>query len=569
MCDLHRPCRNVEHALRDPLVVLLPVSAGAGWRSALYIPDNPPGPVVDVTAPPSSADDSGPADVTGILQQGLDALVALIAAWATRPRRRFGPSLSWRWSLLPAAAALMAGCQYGPPDQTCEVDAGALAACLETCDDGDMCTAEHCAPDGTCRHVRNCVEPTCWTPECSWAGCEAVCRDASESCWPGQTLEACSPSFTQCSDTPALNCDAIQTCSQTGACIASPRLLVTLSAVDEGAARVTRSRSETDDGFVARPVYPRTLVALPDARPGTEWLAELDAAGQVLRAEPLFLWAEPMGSAGNYAGGAGFPCLFYDCFGSQGPPWRFVGLKRDMALLRRSAGATHLRPRLGYVPLRPANGQWRVRVVTVHFEAKPTRPWGALVAATPPRCEPALDEFRAFWPEQADLWTGGRQSFSFEFVDEGAVRFPLADGGNSGFSDALVDQLRELFPLGSREVLLVAVDGAYGGVASAEAGVALVGGAYVSEWFSLPIAQHELGHLFGASDLYDFDSSDCAFEESVEIPGPNLYCGHGPEAMTIARLTARELGWLDMDGNPVGPDIGCQTLPGSAFPCDP
>jgi hypothetical protein len=278
-----------------------------------------------------------------------------------------------------------------------------------------------------------------------------------------------------------------------------------------------------------------------------------------------------MTSIGNHAeGNTGFPCLFYDCQSSEGQPLPYVGLRVSRAVLRRHASAIGGRSKLGFATMRPARGHFRVRVVTAHFRPRPPALWGAFLASTPERCFPSLDSFRTFWPQQALQWTG-RDLLSFEFIDEGTVRFPTADGGLVDNLSVLTPALKALYPLGPQDLLLVAIDWPNGGIADGPEGVAVVGvGAppkldpVVIQAARLLTARHELGHLFGASDLYD-STGACRIEASVEVPGPNLYCGYGDDV--VARLTAREVGWISFDGGTA--QAPCEGLPGSAFGCDP
>jgi hypothetical protein len=366
-----------------------------------------------------------------------------------------------------------------------------------------------------------------------------------------------------CGPTERLACALTETCSVGHTCVASPRLWVLAEESDAGVATVFASRSERDDRFISRPAFvePTPTVPLPQPPAGSFWLAALAPDGGVVAFEPSR--SEPMA------------CLFYDC--EQRAPGTVLQLRTGplpvFANLRDTATGAPF-SRVGLAPLRPATGQYRVRVVTVFGGSAPAVLAGSKIAAA--GCDSAYDDLRAYWPQQAQQWTASQMSLGLDFVDEGALRIPVLDGGSLNSEDtvALEPFIRHWFQPGDRDLLMVILVTDRPAIQPGRATV--TGFAYVdlnaqNESDALWVARHELGHLFGASDLYDAATGDCAFATSAEISGPNLYCGSSVlegGSGGLVRLTAREVGWLEPDGGPASAAPACITWPGSQFPCD-
>lgn len=479
-----------------------------------------------------------------------------------RDRRRVEVAQVFWLTVALALSCARGGEQVSDAGASCQLDAGALRACVDACDDGDVCTADLCSRDGVCRHVRNCVVPGCRTAACDLsAHCQAGCQASLGPCATGAQATSCSFDSLVCSATTSQKCGLAETCGAGGRCVRAPRSQVLVAVETPGVAQVYATRSEGDDRLV--PVDPlntgRPALAFPDAGLGSRWLVRLDADGGVQHAEPVLT--------------SHLPCLFHDCSGVTGPK-PFTSLPTSGVIVR---GAERAELKVGYAPPRPAAGTYRVRVVTVHSSGSLPELLSTRTAETPVGCDRDIDAFRNFWPEQAAEWTAGQVALRLEFRDEGTVRVPMPDAGVLSISTQalqLTRLLKQQFPLAERELMLLLVvrpDVALPGLTLPDEGVALVEVTAASFPFLLRTGTHEVGHLFGATDLYPTTVANgflsCSYARSAELDGPNLYCG--ADYTRLARLTARELGWVEVDGAPAKAIAPCQQLVSSSFPCDP
>lgn len=228
-----------------------------------------------------------------------------------------------------------------------------------------------------------------------------------------------------------------------------------------------------------------------------------------------------------------------------------------------------------------ASGEYEVHVYTFFDGEPPAWSLGQTLSALPPGCDAAVDAVRTRWNRWAGEWTDGRVSLEFRFVDHGVIRLPADDVLlRLGRPTVPRDDFRNtlgLFQLaaaqrpnrGPRELILVGyvgADGASGGgVAQPDLGVALVRLPRERSRFTAGVTLHELGHLFGAVDLYAGDSpTGCGPSVGPEFT-PDLYCW----SSGVSRLNARELGWILPDGGPAPAVTRTCQSPTSAFGCDP
>jgi hypothetical protein len=475
-------------------------------------------------------------------------LVLIIQATTSvlRPRMSVAHPLGF-FVLSAACSALFVSCLCGA--DPCLPADNPLRGCIASCEDNDVCTADLCRPDGTCSHRRNCAQERCWNDECL-AQCDSPCTWA-----PCVARHApCSFPGDGCRILEELECPATQVCSAAKTCVASPQRWVVAEAYDAGVVRVAYTRSERGDSFVSGS---GALISL-DVKGDSAWLLELAADGGALRWEPV-----------RYQSLAS---LYYDFENHQrGETFALRDATPPVFAALRSFRGGGAARKLGFAPQRPAVGHYRVRIVTVFTDDAPESLFGSRIASSPLRCDPSVDSFRSFWPEQAKRWTKGQQSLDLEFVDEGAMRIPTLDGGVLN-SDHIPEV--ELFLLPwlqpeARDLLLVVFatpkPAERPGRGSVSAGVAYVDLNRSTEARQIALtATHELGHLFGASDLYGATGA-CAFAPGPEIPGPNMYCDGSAD---LVRLTAREVGWLEWDGGAAAAVPRCLAGPGSSFACD-
>lgn len=329
---------------------------------------------------------------------------------------------------------------------------------------------------------------------------------------------------------------------------------------DAGVVSVYATRAERDDRFIARPPFIEPKLTLPLAMAESEpfWVVQITPDGGVLHAE----------AARNLP----MACLFYDC--ERHDAGANYELRTSPLPIFANLRGTPTGPpwsKLGFAPLRPATGQYLVRVITVFSGDEPDGLYGSNITRAPVGCDREIDDFRDYWPDQATRWTNGQLSLELRYVDEGVLRVPVVDGGalNSDDTARLELFLKRWFQPGERDLMLVIVATNQPAARPGRAiqrGFAFADMNRENEHDALWVARHEIGHLFGASDLYNGATGDCAYAPSAEMTGPNLYCGSG--SGDLVRLTAREVGWLDPDGGPATTSPSCTSWPGSQFGCD-
>jgi hypothetical protein len=518
-------------------------------------------------------------------------LPLFVSACVSQPASRFLDGGEVR--LVDAGTSLDAG--QGGADggfSACETPSPPIPFCPVVCDDGDPCTTDSCSVSTgfACLHRPACPGDLCVDGQCVSESCTsrleifgACALDDGQQCRrllaDGGTATVSGPAGTSRAE-----CTPEEECTLEGKiCAVAPDRTLIVWPFDAGVplldgglpveVAVYGVRRGDDTSFQLRPgvaalqllgLRPATRLIFPSGfqwNPG--WGYVVDRQGDVVQ------HVEVQGSPG-------WACELFDC--TRPTPWpRRTGPGPTWVRQPSSGEARFGRARARH----EASGDYTVHVFTFYEGEAPQWSSGRLLGSLPGGCDPVVDAVRDSWNLWARQWTNGAISLHLSFVDQGVI--PLPDDETLGrvgqptvptdpFRNAqgLMEFAARQLPLrGERDLILVSfvgVDGqAGGGMAFPEKGVALVRVPRQRVGFSAFVTLHELGHLFGAVDLYDGRSSTgCAPEVSDEF-SPDLYCW----ASGVSRLNARELGWLLPDGGAASTVTHVCQSPSSFFGCDP
>lgn len=373
-------------------------------------------------------------------------------------------------------------------------------------------------------------------------------------------------------------CGAREACTAEGCAPAPSRLLVSVidggALLDDGGVRcdvavfgvrdVGDSRFQLRSGLAALQLFgfdpPTPLVFPPGFEPLSNVWFVVDTDGDAV-------------TAVERVGREGWACELHDCLTLATPHPRRAG--GGLTWLRQNSPGE---ARLGRMtPRFEASGDYTVHVFTFYEGARPAWSLGALLDELPSGCDANVDTVRTFWNAEAQRWTEGAVQLRLDFVDRGMMPLPSDEVlARLGQPTVPVDPFRNepgLLALGAfqrsgpRDLVLLALvtDGIAGGRAQPADGVTLVAVPRARFGFAPSVVLHELGHLFGAPDLYGAGPTGCAFEESDEFQRSDLFCAGG----SLSRLTARELGWVLPDGGAAPQVTHVRQSPTSLFPVDP
>ncbi|MDX2009682.1 MAG: hypothetical protein SFW67_05810 [Myxococcaceae bacterium] len=463
--------------------------------------------------------------------------------------------------------------------------------CPEPCDDGDPCTEDTCSAMTSfhCLSTPRCPGAMCVNGQCV----TEVCSPSREAFGPcafedGQVCTVLQPDGSKASTSrpgrARAECADDEECTPEGvSCLPAPDRALVVEPLDAGhllgdgglsvPVAVMGVRNGADTAFQLRLMTmalqragwrPPTRLTFPAGftwTPGWSYVVTREGAA-VRDVEAL---ARPE-----------WLCELFECQGPRPFPRRTT----PAGVWTRQRAAAELK--LGRTqPRYEASGDFVVHVYTVFEGEPPAWSLGATLATLAPGCDPAVDALRTRWNQWANEWTDGGLSLGFSFVDHGVIRLPDDDVlRRLGKPTVPRDDFRNseaIFGLaalqrpnrGPKELILVAFvaadgDGG-GGTASPDRGIALVSVPRDRSRFRAGVTLHELGHLFGAVDLYSSASATgCAPSAGDEFT-PDLYCW----SSGISRLNARELGWLLPDGGPAAAVTRTCQSPTSGFGCDP
>jgi hypothetical protein len=485
-------------------------------------------------------------------------------------------------------AGFDAGAREADAGSSCDLTAVARF-CPASCDDEDPCTNESCSAETgfSCLSTPRCPGGLCVAGECVSEICTSrlelfgdCALDDGVQCLrlqpDGGTANTAGPQ-----GTPRAECTPDQECTREGTCLPAPDRTLIVWPLDAGAllpdgglpvdVAVRGVRNQDDTAFQLRTSASLQYFGLRSATrlifPATfRW--EPDKAYVVTRSGDVVQNVEPLGTPG-------WLCELFDCYST--PPWPQRTSPNGTWVRQLSAGEA----RFGRVtPRFEASGEYVVHVFTFYDGPHPEWSLGQTLESLPPQCDPAIDALRDSWNAAAQAWTNGAISLRFTFVDHGVLALPddetLGRLGRPFESDPLRNStgMAKLAALqvphrGPRDLFLVAYVGVHGmaggGMALPDDGIAVVGVGRQRAGFNSTVALHELGHLFGAVDLYDTNSpTGCTPEQNDEF-SHDLYCrGAG-----VSRVNARELGWVLPDGGAASAVTHVCQSPASSFGCDP